>query len=65
MRRYQCRNMHREEVSNLTMNNRVATVKATGRIGVVGVSVPRDANTKDQLEKRGKMAFDSRCFIPG
>jgi glutathione-independent formaldehyde dehydrogenase len=59
---YQCCNMHREEVPNLTMNNLVATVKATGRIGVVGVFVPEDPNAKDKLEKRGQMAFDFGSF---
>ena len=33
---YQCCNMHGKEVPNLTMNNLVQTVKATGSIGVVG-----------------------------
>jgi threonine dehydrogenase-like Zn-dependent dehydrogenase len=59
---YQCCNMHREEVPNLTMNNLVATVKATGRIGVVGVFVPEDPNAKDRLERRGQMAFDFGAF---
>jgi threonine dehydrogenase-like Zn-dependent dehydrogenase len=59
---YQCCNMHREEVPNLTMNNLVATVKATGRIGVVGVFVPEDPNAKDRLEKRGQLAFDFGAF---
>ena len=59
---YQCCNMHREEVPNLTMNNLVQTVKATGRIGVVGVFVPEDPNAKDQLEKRGRMAFDFGAY---
>ena len=59
---YQCCNMHREEVSNLTMNNLVATVKATGGIGVVGVFVPEDPEAKDKLEKRGQMAFDFGQF---
>ena len=59
---YQCCNMHREEVPNLTMNNLVATVKATGRIGVVGVFVPEDPNAQDKLEKRGQMAFDFGAF---
>ncbi len=45
--------MHREEVSNLTMNNLVQTVKATGRIGVVGVFVPEDPNAEDKLEEAG------------
>lgn len=59
---YQCCNMHREEVSNLTMNNLVATVKATGGIGVVGVFLPEDPGAKDKLEKRGQMAFDFGQF---
>jgi threonine dehydrogenase-like Zn-dependent dehydrogenase len=59
---YQCCNMHREEVPNLTMNNLVQTVKATGRIGVVGVFVPEDPNAEDKLEKRGRMAFDFGSF---
>ena len=59
---YQCCNMHREEVPNLTMNNLVATVKATGGIGVVGVFVPEDPGSKDTLGKRGQMAFDFGAF---
>lgn len=59
---YQCCNMHREEVPNLTMNNLVATVKATGGIGVVGVFVPEDPGSNDKLQKRGQMAFDFGQF---
>ncbi|MCC2633313.1 glutathione-independent formaldehyde dehydrogenase [Ramlibacter sp.] len=59
---YQCCNMHREEVPNLTMNNLVAAVKAAGRIGVVGVFVPEDPGAKDTLQKRGQMAFDFGQF---
>ena len=59
---YQCCNMHREEVPNLTMNNLVQTVKATGRIGVVGVFVPEDPNSEDKLQKRGRMAFDFGAY---
>ncbi len=59
---YQCCNMHREEVPNLTMNNLVATVKAAGTIGVVGVFVAEDPNAQDKLEKRGQMAFDFGAF---
>jgi glutathione-independent formaldehyde dehydrogenase len=59
---YQCCNMHREEVPNLTMNNLVHTVKATGRIGVVGVFVPEDPNAEDRLERRGQIAFDFGQF---
>ena len=59
---YQCCNMHREEVPNLTMNNLVKTVKATGGIGVVGVFLPEDPNAKDKLAKEGKLAFDFGQF---
>ena len=59
---YQCCNMHREEVPNLTMNNLVKTVKATGGIGVVGVFIPEDPGAKDKLAKEGKLAFDFGSF---
>ena len=59
---YQCCNMHREEVPNLTMNNLVKTVKATGGIGVVGVFLPEDPHAKDKLAKEGKLAFDFGQF---
>lgn len=59
---YQCCNMHREEVPNLTMNNLVASVKATGRLGVVGVFVPEDPGANDPLAKTGKLAFDFGAF---
>ena len=54
--------MHREEVPNLTMNNLVQTVKATGRIGVVGVFIPEDPGAADKLAKRGQLAFDFGQF---
>ncbi len=59
---YQCCNMHREEVPNLTMNNLVQTVKATGRIGVVGVFVPEDPQASDVLARKGQIAFDFGQF---
>ena len=59
---FQCCNMHREEVPNLTMNNLVKTVKATGGIGVVGVFLPEDPGSKDKLAKDGKLAFDFGQF---
>ena len=59
---YQCCNMHREEVPSLTMNNLVKTVKATGGIGVVGVFLPQDPQSKDALAKKGKLAFDFGQF---
>jgi glutathione-independent formaldehyde dehydrogenase len=59
---YQCCNLHREEIPNLTMNNLVKTVKATGRIGVVGVFIPEDPGADDKLAKRGQLAFDFGQF---
>lgn len=55
---YQCCNLHREEVPGLTMNNLVASVKFTGRIGCVGVFVPQDPGAPDKLARVGKMPFD-------
>ena len=59
---YQCCNMHGKEVPNLTMNNLVKTVKATGGIGVVGVFLPEDPSAKDPLAKEGQLAFDFGKF---
>lgn len=59
---YQCCNKHGHEVPNLTMNNLVATVKPTGTIGVVGVFIPEDPGAKDELAKKGQMAFDFGKF---
>jgi len=55
---YQAHDPQGEEQPNITMNNLVATVRATGRIGVVGVFVPEDPKAKDELEKKGQIAFD-------
>lgn len=55
---YQCCNMHREEVPNLTMNNLVQAVKATGGIGVVGVFLPQDPGAANELAVNGQIAFD-------
>ena len=59
---YQCCNLHRQEVPNLTMNNLVRTVKATGRIGVVGAFMPEDPAAQDKLAKQGQIAFDIGQF---
>lgn len=59
---YQCCNLHGKEVPNLTMNNLVQTVKATGGIGVVGVFLPADPGAQDALAKVGKLAFDFGQF---
>ena len=59
---YQCCDKHRNEVPNLTMNNLVKTVRATGGIGVVGVFIGKDPGAKDELAKQGQMAFDFGQF---
>jgi glutathione-independent formaldehyde dehydrogenase len=59
---YQCCDKHGREVPNLTMNNLVETVKPTGTIGVVGVFIPEDPGAKDELAKKGQLAFDFGKF---
>lgn len=49
---YQCHDHPGHEVPNLTMNNLVKSVKATGGIGVV-----------DEMAKNGQMAFDFGEFF--
>ena len=51
------------EVPNLTMNNLVGSVRATGSIGVVGVFVPEDPQGPDELSKKGQIAFDFGKFF--
>ena len=59
---YQAHDHHGDEVPNLTMNNLVASVRATGGIGVVGVFVPEDPGAEDDLAKQGQIAFDFGSF---
>lgn len=60
---YQCHDHPGHEVPNLTMNNLVKSVKATGGIGVVGVFVPQDPGGADELAKHGEIAFDMGEFF--
>ena len=59
---YQAHDHHGDEVPNLTMNNLVASVRATGGIGVVGVFVPEDPGAQDDLAKQGQIDFDFGSF---
>ena len=59
---YQCCDKHGTEHSNITMNELVMSVKATGTIGVVGVFIPKDPKSKEELQKKGHMAFDFGNF---
>ncbi len=51
------------EHPNQTMNNLVASVRATGAIGVVGVFVPEDPGAPDDLGRHGQVAFDVGLFF--
>lgn len=60
---YQCHDHPGHEVPNLTMNNLVKSVKATGGLGVVGVFMPEDPGGPDEMAKNGQMAFDFGEFF--
>ncbi len=61
---WQCHDpRHGHEVPNMTMNNLVASVRATGRLGVVGVFVPEDPGAPDELGKKGQIAFDMGAYF--
>ena len=55
---YQAHDQGGDEDPNITMNNLVGSVRATGGIGVVGVFVPLDPKAEDKLQKQGKIVFD-------
>ena len=59
---YQCHDHHGHEVPNVTMNNLVNSVKATGGIGVVGVFLPKDPGAANDMAKEGQIAFDFGAF---
>lgn len=60
---YQAHDTEGEEHSNMTLNNLVATVKPTGRIGVVGVFPSEDPKSKDKFEQKGEIVFDIGKFF--
>jgi threonine dehydrogenase-like Zn-dependent dehydrogenase len=47
-----------KEHNNMTMNNLIKSVRATGTIGVVGVYAPEDPKSSDKLAKNGQVAMD-------
>lgn len=55
---YQCHDPAGREVPNATMNDLVKSVRATGGLGVVGVFVPEDPKSADEMAKKGQLAFD-------
>lgn len=46
------------EHNNMTMNNLIQSVRATGMIGVVGVYAPQDPKSSNVLAKQGQVALD-------
>jgi glutathione-independent formaldehyde dehydrogenase len=52
-----------EEQPNMTLNNLVKSVRATGAIGIVGVFVPQDPQGPDDMAKQGQIAFDIGAFF--
>ena len=59
---YQAHDPQGHEHNNMTLNNLVQSVKFTGTIGVVGVYVPQDPGSADQLSKQGETIFDWGLF---
>jgi len=60
---YQAHDVKGHEHPNMTMNNLVESVRATGRLGVVGVFPSKDPKSSDTLEKQGQIAFDLGKFF--
>ena len=59
---YQAHDAQGDEHPNMTLNNLVMSVRGTGGIGVVGVFVPEDPGSPDELGKEGQVAFDFGMF---
>ncbi|SEH53657.1 glutathione-independent formaldehyde dehydrogenase [Mycolicibacterium rutilum] len=55
---YQAHDPQGQENPNLTMNSLVQSVKFIGGIGSVGVFLPQDPGSSDELGKQGQIAFD-------
>ena len=55
---YQAHDASGQEHPELVLDNLVNTVRATGRIGVVGVYVPEDPGAANEQAAQGRIAFD-------
>jgi glutathione-independent formaldehyde dehydrogenase len=55
---YQAHDQSGQEHPALVLDNLVAVVRATGRIGVLGVYVPEDPGAATEDAKQGRIAFD-------
>ena len=60
---YQAHDHTGEEKPGITINSLIQAVRPTGRIGVVGVFVPKDPNSSDELAKQGEFAMDFGTFF--
>jgi len=60
---YQAHDVEGHEHPNMTMNNLVECVAATGKLGVVGVFPSKDPKSADKLEKHDQIAFDLGKFF--
>ncbi|MEU3274441.1 glutathione-independent formaldehyde dehydrogenase [Saccharomonospora sp. NPDC006951] len=59
---YQAHDPAGNEIPESTMNDLVASVKATGALGVVGVFLPGDDGAPTELTRQGKLPFDFGQF---
>ncbi|MFF3177961.1 glutathione-independent formaldehyde dehydrogenase [Streptomyces sp. NPDC057900] len=59
---YQAHDPQGTERPEATLNDLVASVKATGAIGVVGVFLPQDDGAPTELTRKGKLPFDFGKF---
>ncbi|MET9023671.1 glutathione-independent formaldehyde dehydrogenase [Actinopolymorpha sp. NPDC004070] len=59
---YQAHDPQGKEQNSLTLNRLIDSVKFTGGIGVVGVFVPSDPGSPDDLGKQGKAPIDYGKF---
>jgi glutathione-independent formaldehyde dehydrogenase len=55
---FQAHDPQGHEHPNMTMNELVHSVRATGGLGVVGVYEPQDPKGPDPLERQGEIVFD-------
>ncbi len=60
---FQAHDTQGHEHPNMTLNNLVQSVKATGTIGVVGVFAPQDPGGSDKESKHGEITFDIGIFF--
>ena len=60
---WQCHDPQGHEVPNMTMNNLVKSVRATGSFGVIGLFAPEDPKPANDLTAQGQIAFDMGLFF--